>query len=471
MGEGSTRLGGWKRLFPAKAPLPFFLGLTFLFTWTQLLYSSKVLLLPPGNLLPLSITHLFSTFAAIALNVVIVLVSRRVTPLQLRREALHFFGILGAVATCGIPFVSAGIIGNTWMFACVFLTATSGTWLAIAWYEQFAAQGVRGALLCYAACTVLSAPLSLLISLLPQSVGVVFTVLLPILATFSLRTFPNPVLSATADAVASRPTFKTLLSDTPLRLILVVGIVSFAMGAIRTLSLPNDPALTPMGEWLASLTTGALALIIAGLFAFLSYRVNPAIAFYIAIPAIALTSLLLIAPLELPGALLGGITTTGTNLVNILVWLVLINAVIEKHLPAAWCFGLLGAFQFTGTLLGQLTTIATGSNLLVIAFVLLIVLIAAALVALGAQRSLVTLGSAPRDIECQANALADARGLSPREREVLLIWVSGHNSAHIEQALSISKNTVKTHLSHIYVKTETASREELLTLVEKTEVC
>ena len=56
-------------------------------------------------------------------------------------------------------------------------------------------------------------------------------------------------------------------------------------------------------------------------------------------------------------------------------------------------------------------------------------------------------------------------GLSPRETEVLAIWVTGRTASYIEKVLFISHSTVKTHLNHIYAKTCTSNREELIDLV------
>ncbi len=56
-------------------------------------------------------------------------------------------------------------------------------------------------------------------------------------------------------------------------------------------------------------------------------------------------------------------------------------------------------------------------------------------------------------------------GLSPRETEVLAIWVTGRTASYIEKVLFISRSTVKTHLNHIYTKTCTSNREELIELV------
>ena len=50
---------------------------------------------------------------------------------------------------------------------------------------------------------------------------------------------------------------------------------------------------------------------------------------------------------------------------------------------------------------------------------------------------------------------------------MLQAWSTGHNAAYIEQNLGISRNTVKTHLNHIYQKTGTAGREELLGLLDQ----
>ena len=66
--------------------------------------------------------------------------------------------------------------------------------------------------------------------------------------------------------------------------------------------------------------------------------------------------------------------------------------------------------------------------------------------------------------------LAQECGLTPREVEVLQAWSTGHNAAYIEQNLGISRNTVKTHLNHIYQKTGTAGREELLGLLDQRKV-
>ena len=64
-------------------------------------------------------------------------------------------------------------------------------------------------------------------------------------------------------------------------------------------------------------------------------------------------------------------------------------------------------------------------------------------------------------------AFAAAHDLSPREREVAALWLTGHGLKYIENALFISEATVKTHLRNIYRKCDTHNRAEIIALFER----
>lgn len=64
-------------------------------------------------------------------------------------------------------------------------------------------------------------------------------------------------------------------------------------------------------------------------------------------------------------------------------------------------------------------------------------------------------------------ALAGEKGLSPRETEVLSQLVKGRSVPFVAQEFSLSEHTVKTHVKHIYEKIGVHTRQELLTLFEK----
>lgn len=61
-------------------------------------------------------------------------------------------------------------------------------------------------------------------------------------------------------------------------------------------------------------------------------------------------------------------------------------------------------------------------------------------------------------------ALADARSLTNREREILMYLTLGHGSRYIAKTLFISDNTARTHIRNIYKKLKVSSREELIAL-------
>lgn len=57
-------------------------------------------------------------------------------------------------------------------------------------------------------------------------------------------------------------------------------------------------------------------------------------------------------------------------------------------------------------------------------------------------------------------------GITPREREIIGFLLRGRSVPYIRDELFISQNTVKTHIKHIYAKTNVGSRQELLDLIE-----
>lgn len=61
--------------------------------------------------------------------------------------------------------------------------------------------------------------------------------------------------------------------------------------------------------------------------------------------------------------------------------------------------------------------------------------------------------------------VADAYGLSPREREVFACMARGRTRAGIQEDLVLSGNTVKTHVAHIYGKLGVHDRQEMMALL------
>lgn len=70
-------------------------------------------------------------------------------------------------------------------------------------------------------------------------------------------------------------------------------------------------------------------------------------------------------------------------------------------------------------------------------------------------------------IAARAERLADEYKLTDREREVFDLLAHGRNARFIQDALTVSYNTVKTHVSHIYTKLGVHTQQELIDLVDR----
>lgn len=69
--------------------------------------------------------------------------------------------------------------------------------------------------------------------------------------------------------------------------------------------------------------------------------------------------------------------------------------------------------------------------------------------------------------DTRVDVVATSYGLSPREQEVLQLLVQGLTTVAIADELGISPYTVRDHLKHLYRKTRTGSRGELLRMISQ----
>jgi DNA-binding CsgD family transcriptional regulator len=61
--------------------------------------------------------------------------------------------------------------------------------------------------------------------------------------------------------------------------------------------------------------------------------------------------------------------------------------------------------------------------------------------------------------------LREAFGLTPTEAKISLSLASGEDLRRTAEQLDISTNTARTHLKHIFIKTETSRQSELVKLL------
>lgn len=80
-----------------------------------------------------------------------------------------------------------------------------------------------------------------------------------------------------------------------------------------------------------------------------------------------------------------------------------------------------------------------------------------------------TTHAAPLTLHQKIDRLDPVLGVSDREKEVLELFAEGRSANWIAEELTISKNTVRTHIRNCYTKLDVHSRQELLDYFEKIE--
>ena len=178
----------------------------------------------------------------------------------------------------------------------------------------------------------------------------------------------------------------------------------------------------------------------------------------------------------------------GNALFDVVGWVVL-AAVAARNVRAsvatiAWGRGISAAGTIVGAALGVWTTSYATTHPIAVQLVLgafIVLFMGYALIGLkkfsfidainGITQVVVeapaALGEAPRaTLEQACEAIADRCSLTPREREVFEMLARGRDSFYIQEQLTVSRNTVKAHVKHIYAKLDIHAHQDLLDMVE-----
>ena len=436
-----------------------YIAWSFVFWNGSLLFGSVSDAAPMGDLL--AVQGAFTALTALLL----VLSVRKAAPLRTRRLLLGAFALVSSLAVVVAAYVGYREAPMEWMWLGFALSGLGST-LRLGWEERLSVRGVARTALCAGLAYLLGFVLFAIVSLLPPVVALVASALLPFGAYALLLRGMAQVPTAPEP---SRTSLHELLASIPWKLIVAIALAYFSYGATRMGGVMGGLAASGAGH-VAVAGIPALGCLIAIALAFCFYRKNALLAFYLAFPLMGIAAIVPASVDPLGGTTTFCIALVGAELVKYLVWFLLIDSIIKDGLSALLCLALMRFAQWGGSCLGQLAADALPTQEAV-TIAVLVSLVVALLVIIGAPVAAKAAagGSAvgeASDLEARV-ALAAARfRLSPREQEVLAIWATGHTGAYIEKQLFISKNTVKTHLNHIYAKTKTANREELLELLE-----
>lgn len=192
---------------------------------------------------------------------------------------------------------------------------------------------------------------------------------------------------------------------------------------------------------------------------------------------------------------------SGSTSFDMVAWLVLVAVVSRNRLAGvtmfSWGYGVGGLGSVAGAMLGVAVDGIWGGNdvaLSLVSGIIILIIVGYALLGMRTFSFTETVRSIalPIDADQAARAaveeskdagedsldmerrfssrcdeIARAHGLSPRESEVFALLARGRDRAYIEKHLTVSRNTVKSHVKHIYAKLDIHSHQDLIDLVEK----
>lgn len=409
----------------------------------------------------------FAFFCAFAVSALVTTALwRRLSPARLHSGFIAAAMIVQIVGGLGYPLTAAGVLPQQFLTVDLLLSAAVLPIIDLAWGEAYAQLPLRSIIARTAGSLALAVAVLALIQVLPGTWSVAFMKLLPlgsILLIVVLRRSPSspPYVALAGGLRTMQPSWK-----------LLAGICcAMAASAI----LPGSAETGGFISWWSIIAGNALAavLIVALLVSRRQGDFQKALVAFAGIMAVCYA---------LSGLLIGADSGASSEPFKIAQHCIILAT--QQCLSIALWFILLDIAQKTRTSpflvcgLGLIATelgraIGTGVGMLApldpaaLSILALLILMPGMYFFATSDHPTEVIVDAEDVLQRRLDRIVDASGLTAREREILELWVTGHRLDYVAESLFISKNTVKTHLRHIYQKTQTGNKEELLVLFEQ----
>ena len=365
------------------------------------------------------------------------------------------------------------------------LTAAAIVVLAL-WAQAVCGAGIPRALLALALAFVLETVLDLLIeNALVDVAGMVVLFVIVVASPLLLARVEGMDASVGVDDPAREP--HPLAPAIPLGLSLAcIFVWGFLMGRVQCMGSATDGATDGFMTFISSNAVGMSAILVA---VFCLVIVNFHHAFggmRIAVLAMLACALYFSGTFGVVSIPVGMVAMGAARMVGfIYMWMLGCHLVARAEQPEkaanspafAVCAGW-GIFHFANTLSTKVGLLITAGSGAFLAYNIAIMTGLAGLIvveflprrdAADAQAG-ATEGAAAQSGEdalvARCDQIAQQFGLTEREREVLVPLVRGRSASSIAAQLSMSTETARTHIRHIYQKTDIHSREELMDIVD-----
>ncbi|MEC4273163.1 helix-turn-helix transcriptional regulator [Adlercreutzia sp. R25] len=504
-----------------------YLGIGFIWAWVYGSYeTSAVYPLRLGSGINADASWLVS---AIAVTVVlflagVVLGRRRGAPPAWLAAASAVCAGVGTLASSLSDSFAIGVVASG------LLTGFGTALLNILWGQALAQLDEESAELAIPAASIIMVAGALVFPYLPPGPGTVATATLPVASgALLLLTYRDQGLSEqneegggeTAPSLLAKTSRTNTPSTSPatiVRIALLLFVTYFATSCVEAMRFSDNEPFSALGvDWPALIGSACGIALMA---AFLLFARRPSFdeLFKLLAPLVTL-SLALLPWADLWAVLISSTVSSVTNtILTVASFLYVVTAARRGLINAALGIGITqGALQL-GVLCGNVLGLYFGGqigdqpySLFAVAFGLMVVFslawvaypadrrvwrrplsvplsatdgVSEASTSFGAQakgaleKSTANRKDAARtgdetpgdgrtlDIDDRCRMLSEAHGLSGREAEILGYLARGRSQPYIREELVLSKNTVATHVKHIYQKLNVHSRQELLDLFE-----
>ena len=409
------------------------------------------------------------------------------SPLSDHKVLVNMLVGLSALGALALSFLILPAGGPAWLqIICGIGMAPGGSVLLLLWAEIYGQLGLSKIIMYGAASCVAAGAASLGIFLLQAPYGTICASLLPLAslgcAQLSLAVIPKEPPSKIA--AQTRSLSLARFRAVPWSLIALMALAGFASSFLGNLMLET----LAYGSFHRIGTTTILgcAIFIAATRSRDGFSLDR---LSVVVPLTASATLLLIPTLgtqaELSISILAKFCYVGFTF---LVLAMLAQGVYRHETPSLWVFGLARASSeaaIFGGIIAYRMARAWGITHNVPALWLLS-LFGFAVMALciyivhqekrgtsewGVLCERVTSTAKPTSAREQfverCDMLADQYGLTPREKDILILLAQGRSGREIENELLLSQNTVKTHARHLYAKLGLHSKEDIRNLVMK----
>lgn len=302
---------------------------------------------------------------------------------------------------------------------------------------------------------------------------------------------PEVPASTPSDTAQSSPDLRGALGD--LAAVLAAAVVLTFVAPLVNTVLMVDVLELPARFIMSSTMNLATAALLAVVW-LVCKRTPSVLAVLLGFTAVLFVSILVASALG-PGAHLVALAlgSAGFFLVIYLVMEAGVTTAQERHLAIEATYGTVAGIVMLARVLADMLSanllnadIAGESKMLVATFLLVYLLTCAAFALYNAlarhKRRVAPKGVTAPEVQnptaaktpavqqgpgrLPAELVSDAHNLSQREREVLVLIMRGRNVPAIAEELVLSRNTVQTHVRHIYEQLGVHSRQELVAYVE-----